>query len=219
MRKQRQAYCGERRTENSAYVYFLNATRYSLNAGFTLIETLVAVSLLSIAIVAPMSLTSQSLTTAYIARDQITAFNLAQEGLEAVRAARDGQILLISQSANNGGADLFGDIPLDTDFTVDSRETNPAVAMKECTGLWRIPSGACPPLQTDGTLYGYDPDITVWPATYFTRTLHAEYVGGGQDEIRVSVTVSWPTASMQVRKFVIFENLYRWVNDGSASQS
>ena len=47
--------------------------------GFTLIETLVAISLLMVAIVAPMSLTARSLATAYYARDQITAFHLAQK--------------------------------------------------------------------------------------------------------------------------------------------
>src|SRR3989338_949042 len=65
--------------------------------GFTLIETLVAISLLTIAIIAPMALTAQSLATAYYARDQITAFYMAQEAIEGVRALRDGQILLISQ--------------------------------------------------------------------------------------------------------------------------
>src|SRR3989338_11299272 len=39
--------------------------------GFTLIETMVAIALLTISIVAPMSLTTQSLASAYYARDQI----------------------------------------------------------------------------------------------------------------------------------------------------
>jgi len=186
--------------------YVIRGTR-----AFTLIETLVAISLLSVAIVAPMSLTSQSLSTALYARDQITAFNLAQEGLEAVRAVRDGQILQISQTTDPTGIDLFGSIPINQDFTIDSRLTNPAQAMQAC------PAGGCASLQTNGTLYGYDADTSSWPRTYFTRTMHASYVGASQDEIRVSVTVSWPTVSTQVRSFVIFENLYRWVNDGSAA--
>src|SRR3972149_102217 len=97
--------------------YSLVPSPSNLSRGFTLIETLVAISLLSIAIVAPMSLTSQSLTAAYYARDQVTAFNLAQEGLEAVRAFRDGQVLQISQSAAASGINLFGAIPVDQYFT------------------------------------------------------------------------------------------------------
>ena len=189
--------------------------------GFTLIETLVAISLLSVAIVAPMSLTSQSLTTAYYARDEVTAFNLAQEGLEAVRAFRDGQVLLISQNANTAGINLFGAIPVNQNFTIDSRNTNLAQAMQSCPGT------GCPVLQTDGTLYGYDPDTTVWVPTYFTRTVRACYIQPTQtftcnstpsDEMRVTVTVSWPTSSQQRRSFTIYGDLYRWVNDGSAAQ-
>lgn len=180
--------------------------------GFTLIETLVAISLLTVAIVAPMSLASQSLSAAYYARDQITAYNLAQEGIEAVRAVRDGQILQISESANASGINLFGPIPIGQDFTIDSRESDPVQAIQTC------PAGGCPPLQTDGTLYGYDSDTQNWPATYYVRTIRADYVGASTDEIRVTVTVAWPTASEQRRSFTIYANLYRWVNDGSAAQ-
>lgn len=188
--------------------------------GFTLIETLVAISLLSVAIVAPMSLTSQSLTTAYFARDEITAFNLAQEGLEAVRGFRDGQVLIISQTADASGIDLFGSIPVNRDFTIDSREADLSQAMQTC-------SGACPVLQTDGTLYGYDPDTNVWIPTYFKRTMRACYIQPTQvytcnstvsDEMRVTATVSWITPSAQTRSFTIYEDLYRWIADGSASQ-
>jgi hypothetical protein len=35
--------------------------------------------------------------------------------------------------------------------------------------------------------------------------------------MRVTVTVSWPTASEQTRSFTIYDDLYRWVNDGSAA--
>lgn len=192
--------------------FSLPATSYRLRAmrGFTLIETMVAVSLLSVAIVAPMALTTQSLTSAFYARDQVTAFNLAQEGIEAVRAIRDGQILQISQSSNASGIDLFGPIPVNQNFTIDSRQSIPSNAIQSCPGT-------CPFMQTDGTLYGHDADLTTWVPTRFTRTLRVQYVGAGQDEIRVSVTVSWRTASNRIRTFTIFENLYRWVQDGAAT--
>ena len=184
---------------------------YRKAGGFTLIETMVAVSLLTVAIIAPMSLTSQSLAAAFYARDQVTAYNLAQEGIEAVRAIRDGQILQISQNSNASGIDLFGPIPVDQDFIIDSRQSVPSSAIQSCGG------SACPALQTDGTLYGYDPDTSVWLPTHFVRTMHVKYVGASHDEIRVAATVSWPTASGQIRSFVISANLYRWVQDGAAT--
>lgn len=177
---------------------------------FTLIETLVAVSLLTVSIVAPMTLTSQSLAAAYYARDQITAYNLAQEGIEAVRAVRDGQVLQISASSDASGIDLFGTIPVNQDFTIDAHQSDLSSAMETC-------SSTCKPLQTNGTLYGYSADTTTWPTTSFTRTLRASYVPGTTDEIRLSVTVSWLTAIGQRRTFTIYENVYRWLADSSAA--
>lgn len=198
---------------------WLSAVRCQLQAGFTLIETLVAISILTIAVVSPMALTAQSLSTAYYARDQITAFYLAQEAIEAVRAVRDTQILLISQNVG-GGIDLFGTIPIENPgdnsrpFIIDSLQTDTTRAITECT------SGVCPVLRTDDTktFYGYDP---AWTTTRFTRTVHAQYVQNpdgttNNDEIRVTVTVSWMSGKIS-RSFKLYENLYRWVSDGSAA--
>lgn len=182
---------------------------------FTLIETMVAVSLLAFSIVAPMTLTSQSLGAAYYARDQITAYNLAQEGLEAVRAIRDGQILQISLTISSGQT-LFGPIPIDQDFRIDSRDSNPSTAISLCSS---DPGGTCESLETDGTVYGYG----LSTPTYFKRTLRACYVQTNgacnstvSDEMRVSSTVSWTTGSLKTRTFTISDNFYRWVADGSA---
>ncbi len=182
--------------------------------GFTLIETLVAVMLLSVAVVAPMSLASKSLGSAYYARDQITAFYLAQEAIEALRSIRDSQILIIAGSSA-GAPDIFGLIPhLNEPFTVDGRIGDASTAIVRC-------DGTCPPLQTDGTLYGYPvlgDDPNAWAPTYFTRTVHAHAVGSNEDEIRVTVTVTWQTGPIQERSFTISENMYRWVADGSGQQ-
>jgi prepilin-type N-terminal cleavage/methylation domain-containing protein len=180
------------------------------SSGFTLIETLVAVTLLTVAVIAPITLTAQSLQTAFYARDQITAFYLAQEAIEAIRSILDGQILQITQTANASGLNIFGPIPLSNQpFTVDARIANSSGAITSC-------SGTCPPLQTDGTLYGYQ---SGWSNSNFTRTVKAAFVGAGQDEIRITVTVTWQTGAYQVRTFSISENLYRWVKDGSGATS
>lgn len=182
--------------------------------GFTLVETLVAVMLLSVAVVAPMSLASRSLGSAYYARDQITAFYLAQEAIEALRSIRDSQILIIAGSSS-GVPDIFGLIPHQNEpFTVDGRKGDASTAIALC-------NGTCPPLQTDNTLYGYPgvgDDPNLWTPTHFTRTIHAYAIPGSTDEIRVTVTVAWQTGSIQERSFTISENMYRWVNDGASQQ-
>jgi prepilin-type N-terminal cleavage/methylation domain-containing protein len=182
--------------------------------GFTLIETLVAISLLTISIIAPISLTAQSLQSAYYARDQITAFYMAQEAIEALRSVRDGQILQIAHTVDASSINIFGPIPLgDQPFRIDARQTNSSAAITACNG---DPGGVCIPLETDGTLYGYQSD---WTPTNFTRTVKAHFIGSGQDEIRVTVTVTWTTGAFQTRSFSISENMYRWVQDGSSAAS
>ncbi len=173
---------------------------------FTLIETLVAVSLLSVAIVAPMSLTTKSLAAAYYARDQIVAFHLAQEAVETVRHFRDNNILI---TALGTPTDILAGIPLGGQFIVNT--VDDSIDSAACTG------GTCPPLQLDptGTFYGYGPG---WTDTRLTRTVEVETVAveqGVPQEIRVTVTVSWRTGAFQTRTFSIRQNLYRWVNDAT----
>ena len=205
MKKQLIAYTLECVEKCSWHVHSLHVARYTRRArvqGFTMIETLVAISLLTVSIIAPMSLTTQSIASAYYARDQVTAFYIAQEAIEAVRSVRDGNVLLNSQGTT---VNLLNGIPAGgSAFTIDTR-TN---TMTLC------PSGVCPPLQTDGNFYGYNAG---WTDTSFTRTVTASFIPGTTDEIRVSVSVSWQTGPIRRRTFTISENLYRWINDGSGS--
>jgi prepilin-type N-terminal cleavage/methylation domain-containing protein len=57
--------------------------------GFTLIEVLVAISVLLLGIVGPLALANASLQAGLLSRDQITAYYLAQEAIEMVREVRD----------------------------------------------------------------------------------------------------------------------------------
>ncbi len=195
-------------------IFALCPLPFALREGraFTLIETLVAVSLMVVAIVAPMSLVSQSLTTAYYARDQVAAYSLAQEGIEAVRAVRDGNILENATTGTN--KDLLTGIYTNQYFTVDARK--PGV-----TGLAPCGLQPCQQLQVDpyGNLYGYE---SGWAVTKFLRTVNAKFVGNptindGEDEIRVTVRVQWETATGRVRSFKMYSNMYRWVEDGAAN--
>ena len=62
------------------------------NKGFTLIETIVAITILMISIVGPLALASKGIVYAEYVRDEITAFNLAQEAMESIRNIRDENI-------------------------------------------------------------------------------------------------------------------------------
>lgn len=61
----------------------------SYKNGFTLVETLVAISILVMVIVGPMTIAQKGIQNAYFANDQVTAVFLAQEAIEGVRELRD----------------------------------------------------------------------------------------------------------------------------------
>ncbi|MBU0750480.1 prepilin-type N-terminal cleavage/methylation domain-containing protein [Patescibacteria group bacterium] len=61
--------------------------------GFTLVETLVAISVLTISLVGPFYAIQIATRTAFLTRDQMIASSLAQEGVEYIRSLRDDNYL------------------------------------------------------------------------------------------------------------------------------
>jgi len=59
------------------------------NSAFTLVEALVAISILMIAIASPMMLAQKGLSTATLSKDQMIAGFLAQDAIEAIKNIRD----------------------------------------------------------------------------------------------------------------------------------
>ena|SRR3989344_2193607 len=64
------------------------------SGGFSIIETIVAIAVLSITIVAPLTIAQRGLNNSIYARDQVTAFFLAQEAIEYIRNVRDNNNLV-----------------------------------------------------------------------------------------------------------------------------
>ena len=94
-----------------------------LNTGFTLVETLVAVSIFSISILGMMSVLGSSIANTNYAKRKIIATYLAQEGIEYIRNMRDTAVLY------NGGGNWNSfrntpniNYPVTADFAGFSRE-------------------------------------------------------------------------------------------------
>ncbi len=160
---------------------------------FTLLETLVAVSVLLMALLGPFSIAQQSLRSSYYARDQVTAFYLAQEGVEFVRAVRDENYLSGSDWLAGIGAACTG-----TPCTVDY----PNFTYAAC------PQGGCPVLKVsaNGALYNHDSGTD----SPFTRHVLLTASPTNPDQIIVSVTISWKSAGVS-RVFTIQERLFNWL--------
>ena len=60
--------------------------------GFTLLETVVALTVILAAVLGPVSLVTRGLFTFSLAKNRIIAVNLAQEGLELVRLIRENNV-------------------------------------------------------------------------------------------------------------------------------
>lgn len=164
--------------------------------GFTLIETLVAITILVVAVSTPISLAAQSLFTAFYAKDQTVAFYLAQEGIEMIKNKRDGNLLRIINGATNTWLD---GIPLATDLFVDTPH-NATYTSATC------PS-ACPVLLYDGTFYNHGNGTP----SRFSRVVRVIQDTANADEALVEATVTWRTGSFSERSFTISERIYNWI--------
>lgn len=189
-----------------------NLKHQTSNGGFTLIETLLAVLLLTSAIAGPLTIASHGLTASITAKDQITGFYLAQDAMEQVRFVRDSNCLAAGSSSGcPAGSWLSGlGACISTDGSascyLDSLATNPSVATA-CTG-------ACPVMRYDATnnYFNYNSSM---PATsqQFVRTVSIQNNPSGTtpDEAVVTVKVSWvDVADVTHPPVTIRENIFRW---------
>jgi type II secretory pathway pseudopilin PulG len=70
-----------------------NFKRVKFDGGFTLLEALVAISILMVAVVAPITIAQKGLSSAVYTKNQMIASYLAQDAIEYVKNKRDENIL------------------------------------------------------------------------------------------------------------------------------
>ena len=133
--------------------------------GFTLIETLVAISLLTVGVTGSFSLMQKVTSFASISSSQLTASYLAQEGIEIIRSIRDTNYL--EGEVWDNGIAAVADARLDYRSSV-------------------FPDAVCGNyLQHNGTYYICSTDS----GSKFQRQI--SIVKPLPDKMVVSVTVSW----------------------------
>jgi len=151
---------------NSYLTFFLKTwLKNSRSTGFTLIEALVAITVLVIGVLGPMSLLSRALADANAIKNEVIATQLAQEGTELLISARDAGQLLWAPSTGY--------------FRID----NPSVSTLTFTSC-----GDCS-LKEDNGLYNY----TSGSRTPFIWKLKVDPVGSGlvPEEKMLTSVVSW----------------------------
>lgn len=152
---------------------------------FTIIETLVAISILTVAIAGPLTIAQRSLQSALFARDQITALYLAQEGIDLARAYRDRNALTaLKGTPTTWLAGLEA-------CTTGSCTIDPSTAaVAACSG------SGCAALRYDSNtnLYQY----TSGTASRFTRTLKVVVINATSATIESSISFNTGTVPRTV---------------------
>jgi len=170
------------------------------SAGFTMIETLIAIAVLMLAVAGPLTLAAQGLISARFAKDQIVAFYLAQEAVEVIRNQRDINALH-NREWNFGLQTCRSSVGCQVDATVsvggESHEFERCDNTSGCDVLNRHDSTGFYSYESTS---GYDP-------SRFTRTIKMQQVS--DVESKADITIEWNNGPID-QSFTIQENFMDW---------
>lgn len=170
--------------------------------GFTLVEAMVAISILSMSITGPLLIAQKGIGSAIYARDQITAFYLAQEAVEYIRNIRDTNRIAELGWLTNLDNCVGGKV-----CRIDGTHLDPVGNTVDCSG--DNLAGACKPLWLNNTtkLYGYDESGAT--KSLFTRSI--SITNDADKSARIQVTISWTTKLFTpIRSFSIQEYIFNF---------
>ena len=182
-------------------------------SGFTVLESIVAIFVLSLSISGVFSAIQRSLSQSIISRDEVRAFYLAQEAVELVRNKRDINYLTrivngSSVSWLDGITTGAGSCPVGNVCRIDA---NVALAnsIVNCGSVWdscpenlrQDSSGASPTYK-----YGHNAG---WNVTNFKREIKFEAINA--DEIAMIVQITWTKGAIITKQFKIRTHLLNWL--------
>lgn len=175
--------------------------------GFTVIESLVAIFILLISITGPMAFSQSGLRAAFVSRDQITAFYLAQDALEFIKNWRDNNLLYGNNrpwSYNFGYCGASG-CSVDTFSGTYPPDSFGNGGVIKCDGTGDDPGcfNSVPlKINDDGFLGHYGSFNSI-----FYRQVVIKTITSGEAE--VTVTVKWQShESLGQREIVVKEHIF-----------
>jgi len=193
--------------------------KYPYNqTGFSLVETLVAITILLIVIIGPLTLVSNSARSTDFANDQVMAFFLAQEGLELAQAARDDLLIPTFDPSYTGTSDTAWDTFVRTTgtyancFAIDgcgldqNTNTDGSLVITNCQ------TDSCQlyfnPVLTERSRYTHDD--TGGRASRYTRVITMDESPAGQVEVvsRVTWRSDGQRAEQEVAAITYLFNVY-----------
>ena len=179
-------------------------TMPNLVSGFTLVETMFAVLILTFTIVGMMTIVADSLFAARYARDEITVNYLLQEGVDYIRNDRDTTIFLGSGNLWEEFLAKYNACSSPSGCTIDVLNdvvVNPEQCFNDCPFLYYDKDAA------SGSFYTYDTNNNV--KTNFKRKIIVTQSASNLDEIDVTVTVDWYNGGLSVTRS-LKTSLLKW---------
>jgi prepilin-type N-terminal cleavage/methylation domain-containing protein len=175
-----------------------------MSRGFSLLECLAAISILSLSIVAPLLIASKSLDAAFFEKDRLTAISLAQDAMEFMHNTRD-----TARLQNQAWANLLSNCQVDPSDPSDLGCIIDTVNSSNHTTKSINGGPTAGPIKYDSAtgLYGYKASWVV--DSKFTRQAKLTVLLSGQ-ESRLDVTVSWQGNSGVKKSVTISENITNW---------
>lgn len=173
------------------------------NKGFTLIETMFAVLILTSAIASMMSVVANSLFTARYARDETTVNYLLQEVVDFIRNDRDTTVFLDGSTGNT--STIWNNFYLKYSnctnestgcyFDVFGDATPNMCSFDGCPYLYYNKNADTTPFyESDNTGH---PD---WVQTNFRRKIVVKLNPLNPNEINVIVTINWKNGGLDVSR-------------------
>jgi len=165
---------------------------------FTLVEVLVAISVLIIGILSGLLLVTRALYNVAIVKDRLTASFLAQEGIELTRQIRDSNFLRIL----NGES-------IDWNYGLDNGSY---IIKSNVEGGQSIQLASYNPSEVPN--FFYDNDLKIYnytdgDQTNFKREIRITNITDN-DEIRVESIMKWKTKSIDFN-LTVEDHLYNWM--------
>lgn len=165
-----------------------------LKKGFSLIETMVAITVLVMVITGPITLAANSLKSASISKNNFIAANLAQEGIELIRLYRTNNVVQGREWLD----DLLPPGPSECGSGQGCYIDAKNFTVNRC-------NGTCPNMKIDSSgFYNY----AAGTDSIFVRTIRLTTIGS--DTARVTVEIAW-NERFGSQSLVLEEIIHNWI--------
>lgn len=202
----------------------MNHFKTKKEKGFTIMETLVAIAILLLSITGPMAFSQNGLRAAFYARDQVTAFYLAQDAIEFVKNRRDHNALEGKQQWLDGLVDRGSGYPCgklsrqhsgcSVDTTKEVSNSNPEKCLPDAAQSYNCLDPNTPDGSNDGFLkinttgqFGFEGEDSIYSRLVVIKETVPNV------EAQVSVTIRWKShEAIGIREITVVEYIYNLGN-------